>query len=168
MAKSLTALAVANLKPRAARYEVPDGSTGLRCVVQPSGARGWCVRFRRPDKRPAKLTLDSTLSLAAARAAAAAALHDVAVGKDPAALKRAAKATATQTAAEVAADTVEGLATDFIEKYAKRRTRLNTLRQTEHVLRDIVLPAWRGRTVHEIRRRDVVALDEHVAEGRPI
>jgi hypothetical protein len=65
MAKRLTALGVANLKPRAARYEVPDGSTGLRCVVQPSGTRGWCVRFRRPDKRPAKLTLDSTLSLAA-------------------------------------------------------------------------------------------------------
>ena len=67
MAKRLTALAVANLKPRAARYEVPDGSTGLRVVVQPSGAQGWCVRFRRPDKRPAKLTLDSTFSLAAAR-----------------------------------------------------------------------------------------------------
>ena len=30
MAKRLTALAVANLKPRAARYEVPDGSSGLR------------------------------------------------------------------------------------------------------------------------------------------
>ena len=115
VAKRLTALAVANLKPRAARYEVPDGSTGLRCVIQPSGARGWCVRFRRPDKRPAKLTLDSTLSLAAARTAAAAALHEVAVGKDPAALKLAAKATATQTAAEVAADTVERLANDFIE-----------------------------------------------------
>ena len=43
MAKRLTALAVANLKPRAARYEVPDGSSGLRVVVQPSGARGWCV-----------------------------------------------------------------------------------------------------------------------------
>ena len=68
----------------------------------------------------------------------------------------------------MAADTVERLAADFIEKYAKRWTRLNTLRQTEHVLRDIVLPAWRGRTVHEIRRRDVVALVEHVAEGRPI
>ena len=168
MAKRLTALAVANLKPHAARYEVPDGSTGLRCVVQPSGARGWCVRFRRPDKRPAKLTLDSTFSLAAARAAAAAALHDVAAGKDPAALKLAAKATATQTAAEVAADTVERLAADFIEKYAKRRTRPNTQRQTEHVLRDIVLPAWRGRTVHDIRRRDVIALIDHVAEGRPV
>ena len=168
MAKRLTALAVANLKPRAARYEVPDSSSGLRVVVQPSGARGWCVRFRRPDRRSAKLTLDSTLSLAAARIAAAAALHDVAVGKDPAALKRAAKATLTQTAAEVAADTVERLAADFIEKYAKRRTRPNTQRQTEHVLRDIVLPAWRGRTVHDIRRRDVITLIDHVAEGRPI
>jgi hypothetical protein len=92
----------------------------------------------------------------------------VAVGKDPAALKRAAKATATQTAAEVAADTVERLANDFIEKHAKRRTRPNTQRQTEHILRDIVLPAWRHRTVHDIKRRDVIALIEHVAEGRPI
>ena len=68
----------------------------------------------------------------------------------------------------MAADTVERLAADFIEKYAKRRTRPNTQRQTEHVLRDIVLPAWRGRTVHDIRRRDVIALIDHVAEGRPV
>ena len=31
-----------------------------------------------------------------------------------------------------------------------------------------MLPAWRGRTVHDIKRRDVIALVEHVAEGRPI
>src|SRR5262249_32750813 len=99
---------------------------------------------------------------------AAAALHDVAVGKDPAALKLAAKATATQAAAEVAADTVERLANDFIEKDAKRRARPDTPRKTRPVPRGIVLPPWRGRTVHDIRRRDVIALVEHVAEGRPV
>jgi integrase len=168
VAKKLTALAVANRKPRAARYEVPDGSSGLRCVIQPSGARGWCVRFRRPDKRPAKLTLDNTLSLAAARAAAAAALHDVATGKDPAALKRSAKATAAAAAAELAADTVKLHAQQFLERYARKRTRPNSWKQTEHILEDVVLPAWGGRTIHDIKRRDVIALVEHVAEGRPI
>ena len=31
-----------------------------------------------------------------------------------------------------------------------------------------MLPAWRGRTIHDIKRRDVIALVEAVAEGRPI
>src|SRR5262249_26313228 len=39
---------------------IPDGACpGLRLVIQPSGSKSWCVRFRRPGGKPAKLTLGS-------------------------------------------------------------------------------------------------------------
>jgi integrase len=56
----------------------------------------------------------------------------------------------------------------FIERHAKKRTRENSWRQTVHVLDDIVLPVWGGRTVHNIKRRDVIDLVESVAEDRPV
>jgi hypothetical protein len=59
MAKThLTAAGVLRLKPAAVRREVPDaGAVGLRLVIQPSGAKSWALRFRRPGGRLAKLTL---------------------------------------------------------------------------------------------------------------
>src|SRR5262249_3308755 len=53
-------------------------------------------------------------------------------------------------------------------QYAKRHTRPNSWRQAQHVFEDIVLPAWRGRTVHDIARRDVYALVNAVAERHPV
>jgi integrase len=69
--RDLTVLAVKNLKPTAGlirtkkgdlvavRLEIPDtGAKGLRLIVQPSGAKSWAMRFRRPDDgKSAKLTL---------------------------------------------------------------------------------------------------------------
>ena len=68
----------------------------------------------------------------------------------------------------IARDTIDALANQFIEQYAKRKTRKNSWRQTEHVFHDIVLPAWPGRTVHDIARRDIRELVERVAEDRPV
>jgi integrase len=87
MAKKLTALKIEQLKPRATRTEYPDGGcAGLYCVIQPSGKRSWAVRYRRKaDGKPRKITLDGSLSLAAARAKAAEYMEHVAKGEDPAA-----------------------------------------------------------------------------------
>ena len=58
MAKALTDAAVKKLRPAAARREVPDlNQHGLRLVIQPSGAKSWAMRFRRPNGQSAKLTL---------------------------------------------------------------------------------------------------------------
>ena len=60
MSKRLTAAAVERLRPGTARLEIADaGSEGLRLVIQPSGAKSWAMRFRRPDGKNAKLTLGS-------------------------------------------------------------------------------------------------------------
>ena len=85
----LTEIAIRNLKPGPVRYEKPDGK-GLFVVVQPTGKKSYAVRFRVHGK-PKKLTLPKGLSLAEARAEAAAAILKVYRGGDPTVTKRKAK-----------------------------------------------------------------------------
>jgi integrase len=181
--KVLTPLAVKAAKPKRnaagelIRAEYPDrGCAGLYLCVQPSGAKSWALRYRfNGDTR--KLTLGAVadreapglidaLTLAGARKAAADARHRVEQGIDPAAQKRTTKATTADMAAQRATDNVEALAEQFLRLYAKASTRPRTYRQTEDVLRRLVLPAWRGRTVHDVRRRDCIALIDEIASAR--
>ena len=181
--KVLTPLAVKAAKPKRnavgelIRAEYPDrGCAGLYLCVQPSGAKSWALRYRfNGDTR--KLTLGAVadreapglidaLTLAGARKAAADARHRVEQRTDPAAQKRTTKATTADLAAQRAADNVEALAEQFLRLYAKPRTRPRTYRQTEDVLHRLVLPAWRGRTVHDVRRRDCIALIDEIASER--
>ena len=174
MAKKLTALSVENAKPRRVactltRAEIPDGGCpGLFLVVQPSGAKSWAVRYRF-RRKSRKLTLNgngAVLTLAAARAAAAQALHQIEQGIDPVVTKQAARVTAERETLR-ARDGVARLVDDFIELHAERKLRPNTLAQYVSVLRRFVLPAWRARAVHDIRKRDVIALVEAIAGDRP-
>jgi integrase len=165
VAKALTDIAIQKLKPRAVRYEVPDpGARGLRVVVQPSGVKSFAVRYRNAAGRARKLTLAGGITLAAARKLAADALLEVAQGGDPSTAKQ----NARRAAGARADDTVERLADQFIEQHAKRKTRPNTARATAAAFRNDVLPAWRGRSIHDIARRDVIALLEQIAADRPI
>ena len=165
MPRHLTDIAIANLKPRPVRYEVPDpAARGLRVVVQPSGRKSYAVRYRNAAGRARKLTLPPGITLAAARKLAADALLEVAQGRDPANAKQASR----QTARTQVDDTVERLARQFIEQHAKRKTRQNSWRQTVYVFRNDVVPAWGKRTVHEITRRDVRDLLDGIAADRPV
>jgi integrase len=164
----LTAKSVENVRAGNTRREIPDaGCRGLYLVVQPSGLKSWAVRYRY-EGRPKKLTLDRALTLAAARKAATDALHELAQGRDPAAQKFASRASAEKDKAARAADTVEQWADHFIERHAKKKTRENSWRQAVHVFDNIVLPVWRGRIIHDIKRRDIIELVEGVADDRPI
>jgi integrase len=164
----LTAKTVENIRPRETRIEVPDsGCRGLYLVVQPSGRKSWAVRYRY-QRKPKKLTLgDAVSGLAEARKAATAALHELEQGRDPAALKFDAKAAAERASAEKTADTVEQWSVRFLERHVAKKSAAHRA-QAEHVFRNIVLPRWRGRTVHDIKRRDVIDLVEDVAERTPV
>ena len=163
--KTLTDIAIRNLKPRPARYEVPDlGARGLRVIVFPTGRKSFAVRYRNTAGRTRKLTLPGGVTLAAARKLTADALLDVAQGRDPATAKQDAR----RSARSRVDDTVERLAEQYIEQHAKRRTRHNSARATLGIFRNIVLPAWGKRSVYEIRRRDVIELLENVASDRPV
>jgi hypothetical protein len=165
MAKSLTDLKIRNLKPRSVPYEVPDsGARGLRVVVYPTGRRSYIVRYRNAAGRTRKLTLTPGVSLAAARKLAADALLEVAQGRDPGEQKQATKQASASGKRD---DTVKRWADTFIERHAQKK-RESTLRQIKHVFEDIVLPAWAGRTVHDIRRRDIIDLVEELAETKPV
>jgi integrase len=156
--RGLTTLAVENAKPGAERSEISDGR-GLFLVVQPSGGKSWAYRHRFNGK-PSKLTLGTfpQVSLAAARKLAAEARHKLEQGIDPSAEKRQIR----ETERDAAVDTVA----QFVELYCKRK--LRSWRQVERVLRVEVVPRWRGKTVHDIRRRDVHSLLDNIAAERPV
>ena len=62
MAQALTAIAIANLKPKPQRYEVRDpGCSGLRVVVFPSRRKSFIVRYRYRGGLQCKLTLGPCL-----------------------------------------------------------------------------------------------------------
>jgi integrase len=163
MAKGLTDLAIRNLKPKAdadgkpTRTEFPDpGAAGLYVIVQPSGRHGYAVRYRFAGK-PRKLTLPRGIGLAAARKAAADAMHEVSQGRDPGK----AKATAKQKAADATADTLRAIA----ESYLKREGgKLRTLAQRTNVFARLVFPVLGSRPIAEIKRSDVVKLLDKVED----
>jgi integrase len=166
MAKDLTKLALDNLKPREARYEVPDGHTrGLHAVVQPSGKISWALRYR-VSGQSRKLTLGAypQVDLRVARELARRALAKIAAGDDPAAEKQAINTTARTPADH---DLVEKVAAEFVTRYAKPTQK--AWRETERLLNKEVVASWRGRRLSQITRPEVHALLDAICDrGSPI
>lgn len=167
MAKELTALSIAKIKPGPTRQEIPDGRvSGLYFVVQSSGKRGWAVRYRF-GRKPCKLTLGAypTIDLKRARQLAGEAKDKVEQGKDPGTEKKAIKA----AAAIPANDLVEHVVTQFLARHAKRQLRAGTAKEAARLLdKEIVVP-WRGRRLSQIGRADIHdLLDSIVERGSPI
>jgi integrase len=152
MPKRLTALSIENLKPGAARKEIPDGK-GLYLVLQPSGRKGFAVRYRNGAGKPCKLTLGSwpAVSLVAARAAAAAALVEVDRGHDPGETKQAAKAKAEAAAA----DTVRAVCDTYMRQEGRR---LRSVDHRQRVLDRLVYPALGSKQIDTVKRSEIVRL----------
>ena len=194
MQKPLTATAVAKLKPGKSRIEIPDGACpGLYLVVQPSGAKSWALRFRRPSGKPAKLVLGSVyvaaskepetppaigghLTLAAAHRLVAELRHRIAQGRDPAAAYLAEKERTRAGAIENAENTFAAAAKNFIEQHARKRVRrwkeqarLLGFEPTDLTLRPKGLAnRWAGRPVAEIDGHDLYSIiDETRRLGAP-
>ena len=159
----LTTRAVETIKPGQKRREIPDRHMpGLYLVVQPSGAKGWAVRYRYAGT-PRKHTLGAypAIDLKTARNLASKALRAVAEGRDPGREKIRERASKP--------DTVETVARQFIDRHCKRLNRSRTARETQRLLDLHVLPRWRTRLMREITRRDVLdLLDRVVDSGKPI
>jgi integrase len=193
MTNTLTARRIESAKPTSARQEIPDALLpGLYLIVQPSGAKSFAVRYRHAGQ-PRKLTLGPypTVNLEAARALGSKALRAAAEGRDPAGEKQSAKVEAKQQAAEKVRgqrDLFENVAREFIERYAKPRSKQKNKPDAWHETGRIlglkpdpsdstklieqggdVIPRWRGRKVQEITKRDIIALlDEVNDRGAPI
>jgi integrase len=146
------------------RAEYSDvASPGLRYIVQPTGSRSWALRYRRPDGRTAKMTFPGSLTLAAARAAASAARLRLERGADPAPQRLPVAAYSGAGADEM----IEIAAAKFLELHGKK-VRPKTLEQYENILRNRIIPVWRGRSITSIRRRDAIDLVEAIAVDYPV
>jgi integrase len=158
-AKTLTAKFVKAIEATGQRVEYFDQTVpGLVLRVSPTGAKSWCVMYRH-RRRLRRYTIGSTeaFTLADAREEARERLRDARKGGDPATEKQEARK----------AETIADLATLYLEKWAKPRKR--SWKADKNLLDHKVLPKWRHRTIVEIRRRDVLALVQSVAEsGAPI
>jgi integrase len=176
MAKTLTAIGVRNLRPRAERYEVGDaGCRGLRVVVFPSGCKSYITRFRfrglsrkltlgpvlsdssvaEPNVEP---QLDTPLSLQAARELCTKALRQAKGGFDPTAGKR--QRHAARRAAE--ADTLQAVAEEFLRRAGAK---LRTLDQRASDL-GLFYDALGRLPVDQIRRGQYTRALDRIADER--
>ncbi len=159
----LTDKGIAALKPKAERYEVwEDGRTGLGVRVSPKGRKSWIFMYRF-DGKARRMTLGTypALSLANARVKHAQAKETLEQGDDPGTLH------VEKRRAERTAETVNDLAVEYLEKWARPRKR--SAAEDERILNKDVLPAWGKRKARDIRRRDVILLLDGIVErGAPI
>jgi integrase len=154
----LTVKSVEAMRAGKARREVPDAyCPGLYFIVQPSGAKSWAVRYRHAGKT-AKLTLGTfpAIDLKTAREQGSKALRAVSEGRDPAAERK----------KPVASDAIESVVQQFIERrVAKLRPAWRS--EAERYLR-MVVDAWGGRKITDIRRADIRSLVNPLADDTPI
>ena len=190
-AKTLTAPAVQRLRPTKVRREIRDGGcAGLYLIIQPSGAKSWALRFRRPGGTTAKLTLGGVdlgketksepvlgapLTLAGARQLATELHRQRAMGKDVVAAKHRERLEREARGAR----TFAAAALDFIEQHAARKTRrwreqagLLGLRPVPEGGLELIPKGlsdrWRDRAIDSIDGDDVHAIvDEARERGVP-
>lgn len=156
----LTAASVDKMRPIDRRQEIPDNlCTGLYLTIQPSGKKGWQVRYRHAGvHRRMSLGAYPVLSLADARQRARDVLAAVSEGRDPAGEVRAAKAPKL----EADRDKISVL----MELYYKRH--LKGLKSGEVVRRELdrfVVSAWGNRDVNSISKRDVIDLLDSISDS---
>lgn len=135
----LTVPSVEKYRAKAHRREISDArAPGLYLVIQPkpSGAKSWALRFRRPDGRPAKLTLGpvdlgdketsdepvigGALTLRAARQLANKIDRDRARGVDVVEERKAARLRQRAAAQDRAANTFGACTREFFAEYRSK------------------------------------------------
>lgn len=155
------------LKPKTSRYiEWKDNGDGLGIRVSPKDRKTFVYMYRY-DGKSRMLTLGeygtgkSKLTLAKAQKAHGAALAALDDGIDPGA-----EAVTGRQAARTA-PTVADLAKEYLDRHAKTKKR--SWAGDERILNHDVLPTWKRKKAADIRRRDVLALVESIADrGAPI
>lgn len=178
--KPLTDLQIKALKPPVAREEMSFGG-GLYLVVSPTGAKSWAMRYRRFGK-PQKLTLGryvsagsmlpetaaaepkagGALSISGARLLAERARRALEQDVDPARLLKG-------EAPRARPRDVEGAFAEFARLHVTAHNRASSAKEANRLFATKVKPAWKGRSLDSIKRRDVIDLVGEVRdEGAPV
>jgi len=162
MAKRLTDRQVQNLKSKTQRYEIWEEGSGFGVRVSPNCTKSWVLMYRY-EGRQRRMTLGRypKMTVAAAHKAQADARFTLELGEDPG------DAIIEARKLDRASPTVGDLTILYLEGWAKRRKR--SWIEDERILNKDVLPRWRHRKAHKLKRRDVVELlDSIVERGAPI
>lgn len=156
----LTELFIKNLKGGSTRREIPDGK-GLFVVVHPTGKKSYAVRFRVNGK-PKKLTLPKGISLAEARAEAAAAILKVERGHDPTATKKRAR----EAQRLAAANTFKAICELYLEREGKKKEgeRLRSLAWRRALLERLVYPVLGDQPITTIKRKAIIDLLDKIED----
>ena len=168
MARALKAKTVETAKADPnKRQEIPDGIVpGLYLVIQPSGAKGWALRYRFAGK-PCKMTLGKfpMMTLAQARTEAAEALDQIERGENPAQAKKATRAAQIEAQLDDR-DQFQNVVELFLKRHASHNRRADDVAA---MFRREVLTGWGERKIYEISKRDVIeVLDGIVDRGSPV
>jgi len=149
------------LKAGDSRFELWEGR-GLGVRVGTTGAISWVLVCHDPRGRSRRFVLGRypALGLADARIRAEEYRKAVAAGEDPDAERKAERQRRLQ------APTVGALIDEYLDRYARPRKR--SWRNDQLYLDNHVRPAWGNLKAEDIRRRDVVALLDQVAETAPV
>lgn len=152
---------VLNLKPKVERYEVFEGN-GLGIRVTPKGTKSWVMVYRFQGKSR-RMTLGKypKMTVATAHKEFGRALDLLDHEVDPG------TARVDENSETRKAPTVEGLVSEYMEKWAKPRKR--SWAKDQSLLENDVIPVWGKRKANDITRRDVIKLlDKIVDRGAPI
>ena len=147
----LTQKTIESLKPTAQRQELKDdGCRGLYLLIQPSGAKGWAVRYFI-DGRVRKATIGAfpAVGLAEARLAAGKVFEQLADNIDPVEEER-----------RIAAEAREARSRTFGTLARRFLADSQHLRSAPAIARTLkpVIAEWENRPIAGIRRRDAVAV----------
>ncbi len=171
MRKTLTETVVTKTKPPAdGRLELLDALTpGFGLRITPADTRTYFAIYRiKGDRRQHRLTIGDAArkSLAVARAEAREAIAMAQVGKDPKLRRAAVVAEHRAQDAATAADLFENVARNYVTKHAKAK--LKEWRAVELRVENKLIPAWKGRSIHSIKKADVIDLLETIGKNAPI
>ncbi len=131
------------------------GDRGFGCRVGVGGSKSWFVKYVYHGKQR-RITVGRypATGLAEARKLALAVKHGVSTDIDPAGEKQARRA----------APTLRQLASEYLERHAKKKKR--SWREDERIINKY-LKDWHDRRVADITRREVIALLDDIADRAP-
>jgi integrase len=154
--------------PGATRFLWDRRVAGLAVRLHPSGGATFMLQYRTRTglQRRMRLGPVGVVPLDQAREQAARLLADAHQGRDPVSARRREK---EQRENDPAADPfrVENVVAEFIKRYLEEGERTASyIRDSKSRFRRFVLPAWRGRDVRSITRREIVTLVDGIVDAR--
>ena len=147
--------------PKTGRRELWDSVVpGLHVRITERGTKTYAVMARLRGKQfRLALGRHGVIGLAEARQKARDILSDLETGKDPRDQKRLLR--------EAPSELVEDVVEDFIERHVRRHTRPRSAAESERVLKNRAAVKWRGQSIRDISRRDIIDLLDEMAETAP-